>query len=413
VRICVVTTLHEPKDDRIYYKEVLSLRKRYRDITLVAPRSDADGERLAPEVRFAPLSHRKGAIWRLLRLPEALIVICRLRPDVCHLQDFDLIFLIPFLRVLTRARLIYDVHENFPEHALDRFLNHPRLGGLLARCVEWIENRLARKCHVVLGVVDHQIRRFEAVGARAVAVYNYPRLELLNVERAPGPGTKSFGDRPVLLFHGNMGRDRGLFDMLAAIGLVRHSIPDVLLLLIGFLSQDDRDETTRMIRELHIEGNVQILQHVDHGQIAGWLGLATIGLVPTRPVVAYRHALPIKLFEFMISQVPVLAADLPEIAPYVKTSGAGLLFESGNPVSLAEGIGTMLAGRAGLKRMGENGRRAVEEKWNWSRMEERLFVVYDELETLSRRRSTRKVHAQAGTQCPAQAGERSQHAHNR
>jgi glycosyltransferase involved in cell wall biosynthesis len=406
VRICVVTTLHEPKDDRIYYKEVLSLRKRYREITLVAPRSDADGEHLAPGVRFVPLSHRKGMIWRLLRLPEALIVVCRLRPDVCHLQDFDLVFLTPFLRALTGARLIYDVHENFPEHALDRFLNHPHLGGLLARCVEWLENKLAGKCHVVLTVVDYQTRRFRKTGVRAVAVYNYPRLELLNVGRAPRPSMKSLENRPVLLFHGAMSRDRGLFDMLAAIGLVRQSIPDVLLLLIGFLSQHDRDETTRMICELHIEENVQVHQHVDHGQIAGWLGIATIGLVPTRPVVQYRHALPIKLFEFMISEVPVLAADLPEIAPYVKTSGAGFLFESGNPVSLAEGICTMLADEAGLRRMGENGRRAVEEEWNWSKMEERLFEVYNELDALSRRRGARTIRAQAGRQCSAQAGER-------
>jgi hypothetical protein len=210
-----------------------------------------------------------------------------------------------------------------------------------------------------------------------------------------------------------MGRDRGLFDMLAAIGLVRQSMPHVLLLLIGFLSQHDRDETTRVMGELHIEGNVLILQHVDHGQIAGWLGVATIGLVPTRPVVAYHHALPIKLFEFMISKVPVLAADLPEIAPYVRTSGAGFLFESGNPASLAEGICRMLADETGLKRMGENGRRAVEEKWNWSKMEERLFEVYDELDVLSRPRDARAIPAQAVKQCPAQADERSQYARNR
>ena len=397
MRICVITTLHEPKDDRIYYKEVLSLRKRYRDITLVAPRSDPDGEHLAPGVGFAPLSNRKGVIWRLLRLPEALMVVCRLRPNVCHLQDFDLVLLIPFLRVLTGARLIYDVHENFPEHIRHRFSNHPHLGGLLARCVEWLENKLARKCHVVLTVVDFQTRRFRRAGVRAVALYNYPRLELLDVGRAPRPSMKSLENRPVLLFHGAMSRDRGLFDMLAALGLVRQSIPDVLLLLIGFLSQHDRDETTRVMGELHVEGNVQILRHVDHGQIAGWLGIATIGLVPTRPVVAYRHALPIKLFEFMISKVPVLAADLPEIVPYVRTSGAGLLFESGNPVSLAEGISKMLTNEAGLRRMGENGQRAVEEKWNWSRMEERLFEVYDELDALSGRRGARTDRAQAGS----------------
>jgi glycosyltransferase involved in cell wall biosynthesis len=412
MRICVVTTLHEPKDDRIYYKEVLSLRKRYRDITLVAPRSSPTDEPLAPGVRFVPLSRRRGLTWRLLRLPEALVKICRLRPDVCHLHDFDLVALIPFLRVLTGAKLVYDVHEIFPEHVRSSFSNRPWLGSFLARCVEWLEYKLAGKCHVVLTVVDYQTHRFQEAGVRAIAIYNYPRPELLKRGRAPRYGPKSLDGRPVLLFHGAMNRGRGLFDMLAAIGLVRQSIPEVLLLLIGFLSEQDRDEANRVTGELHVEGNVQIVQHVDHGQIADWLSQATIGLVPTRPIVAYHHALPIKLFEFMIAEVPVLAANLPGIAPYVRTSGAGLLFESGNPVSLAEGICRMLTDEAGLRRMGENGRRAVEEKWNWGKMEERLFEVYGELDALTGRHAARMTRARRRHQVGRSRGTRGEKREN-
>jgi hypothetical protein len=53
----------------------------------------------------------------------------------------------------------------------------------------------------------------------------------------------------------------------------------------------------------------------------------------------------------------------------------------------------MLADEAGLRRMGENGRRAVEEKWNWGRMEERLFAVYDELDVLTGQRAARMARA--------------------
>ena len=67
---------------------------------------------------------------------------------------------------------------------------------------------------------------------------------------------------------------------------------------------------------------------------------------------------------------------------------AGLLYDSTSPDALAAGVLRMLSDKDGLRRMGENGRRAVQEKWNWDKMEARLFEVYDELDAQIRQRRT-------------------------
>ena len=71
----------------------------------------------------------------------------------------------------------------------------------------------------------------------------------------------------------------------------------------------------------------------------------------------------------------------------MEQSTASLLYDSTSPDALAAGV-LMLSDKDDPRRMGENGRRAAREKWNWDKMEERLLAAYGELDAQIRQRGT-------------------------
>jgi len=79
----------------------------------------------------------------------------------------------------------------------------------------------------------------------------------------------------------------------------------------------------------------------------------------------------------MACGLPMVAADLPSISHYLRSSGAGILYDSTRPEELARCVLELLANPKGLQKMGEAGLRAVNEQWNWSKMAEVLWQVYE------------------------------------
>jgi glycosyltransferase involved in cell wall biosynthesis len=148
-----------------------------------------------------------------------------------------------------------------------------------------------------------------------------------------------------------------------------------------------------LVDRLGVREAVVVLPWVEHQSIHRYLSHSKIGLVPLQPTVKFRRNIPIKLFEYMACGLPVLGADSTSVVPYVRESGAGRLYDSTSFEALARGVVTMLGDVVALRRMGENGRKAVREKWNWSKMEDRLLAVYDELSAVGTGREKGSTHS--------------------
>lgn len=380
MNICVVTTRHAAKDDRIYYKEVLSLAKRCDEITLIAP---SDGDRdftFHPHVRFAPLKKRRGFLGRCLMVADALNLLMKLRPDVCSFHDYDLAVVLPFARAALRAKLVYDVHEFYPLAALPRSL--PAVIRRPIRVlVAHLEEAAARRCALVTPVVDPLTTRFRTAGCHAVTIFNYVRQGEIEFDpQRQHQMLDRYRDRKVIIYQGCISPERGLFQMISAMRILKRHDAGIVLLLVGAVSETLANQVNTQVTEFNLAGCIEHVSWVEHTSIFDYISVAKIGLIPFLPVGQYPQVLPIKLFEYMACGVPVLAADLAAIRPYIEESAAGLLYDSESPAALAEAVLRMLASEEVLRQMGENGRKAVREKWNWGRMEERLLQAYSELD---------------------------------
>jgi glycosyltransferase involved in cell wall biosynthesis len=395
MKILVLTTLHAPNDDRIFYKETLSLLRKFSDVMLVAPDHGDQGKVTERRIRCLTLRQRDGIPGRLLKLLAATRAVWRIGPDIVHFHDYDILLVAPAMRYLLRCRLVYDAHEDYPAAALmsERF---PKvLRPAIARLVRLFEVTFARCCDLIITADTPTAEYLSESGVPVRVLFNYPRLSLFPSEDTdPDENRELFSHHSVITYQGSMSADRGLFHMIRAMPGILAGRPDCRLLLIGLRDAELRRRALSLADELGVREAVAIVPWVPHAELHRYLGRSKVGLVPLQPEQKYKRNIPIKLFEYMACGLPVLAADLPSIRPYVEQSMAGLLYDSTSSDPLAAGVLRMLSDEDGLRRMGENGRRAVQEKWNWDKMEERLFAAYDELEARVRQGRARAGRGQ-------------------
>ena len=86
-------------------------------------------------------------------------------------------------------------------------------------------------------------------------------------------------------------------------------------------------------------GRVFVLPAVTPGELLDWTASADVMVMAIQPTtVNHRFTTPQKLFEAIAAGVPVVASDLPGMAPIVRESGVGELCDPTVPVSIAAAI---------------------------------------------------------------------------
>ena len=94
------------------------------------------------------------------------------------------------------------------------------------------------------------------------------------------------------------------------------------------------------------------------------------------PSINRGEAFGMVLLEAMACGKPVVASDLPGVRSVFENGKQGLLAEPGNAADLAEKIKIILSDDDLAKKMGEEGRKLIEEKYTWKKAGERLDAAY-------------------------------------
>lgn len=115
-------------------------------------------------------------------------------------------------------------------------------------------------------------------------------------------------------------------------------MPDVLFLIVGGFPQDV-DRLADKCRTLRIE-NVRLEGYVAPSRVPGYLAAADVLLLPNsgRSAISARHTSPLKAFEYMASERPIVGSDLPSIREILEDGRHALLVPPDDPGALARGI---------------------------------------------------------------------------
>jgi len=376
-KVCLVTLGHQALDDRIFYKEAVSLSATYRQVTVLAAGSgrtrELEGIRI---LEIEPGGHQLSIMRKLYSAAR------KERADFYHLHEPQLLLVGFMLKILGRAKILYDAHEHFPEMIRD-FSRRPRLvAGLLAKVYSLLELLLVCLADGVAVASDHLLKRFARANKPVIAIYNYPRTALF-----PGQGQVSsalrerYKSNRVVMYHGQIGKARGLSKLIEATRMVAQRIPNVKLILIGpIFGKTYRKELLGRIKAEGAVELVDLLAPIPHQQIGEYITLSEIGLVVLPALPVFEQSLPIKLLEYMACAVPVVGSRLPAIERVISDAECGLLVDPADTAELATAMEHLLQHPEVANSMGQRGLKAVRERYNWSIMEQRLLALYGELE---------------------------------
>lgn len=367
--ICHLSTVHSGLDTRIALKECATLRHSGHDCFLVIPASAADvGQALELGIRLVPLSGM-DAHGRLHRATVGAVAGFRAAlatgARIFHVHDPELIPLAVLLKLMGK-RVVYDAHEDLgsqiqAKHWIPRPLR--KLAAALARSVEVLG---ARSVDAVVAATPFIGQRFAPHARRVAVVCNFPRLE-----EFPVPRSVAWRERDRVAYIGGISEARGIREMLQAVDLCEET------LVLGGLFDPPQLE--------HVIGNepgwkqVEFLGYLSREGVARQLSRCYAGLVTLAPTPNHLNSYPIKMFEYMAAGIPVIASDFPLWRGIIDEAGCGICVDESDPRSIAEAICRLRDHPDEAARMGESGRRAVVERFNWQTEGAKLNTVYTAL----------------------------------
>jgi glycosyltransferase involved in cell wall biosynthesis len=287
------------------------------------------------------------------------------KADVYHFHDPELIPVGLFLKFLG-AKVVYDVHECYPASIKKNEWLPPFMRNVVAGIFDLFE----KICHcffdAIVTATEDIARRFRS--DKAVVIHNYPILNYA-IGRADH---RSLNEDHTAIYAGALSRTRGISEIVRSLGYIDKG-SKVRLKLLGMFTEPDFEEEVRNIKCF---SKVDFIGLVPHEEVYSHLLSAEIGLVVLHPTPGYITSMPIKMFEYMAAELPIIASDFPLWKEIVEGNNCGLTVDPMKPQKIAEAIEYLLERSELMKRMGENGRKAVLEKHNWEQETKKLLAVY-------------------------------------
>lgn len=370
MKICMLTSGHDIFDNRIYYKEILSLKRIYNEIYLVAP-----GEKdfiTKDGIIVKCFEKRKSWHDRIRPMKDMFNIAKEINADVYHAHEPDSFQVAIKLKKVLGCKAVYDSHEYYPEAFSEHF---PGIKGLMQKAIYIYEKNLGKQADYIVTVNQLLVNKFKEYNGNVEMLPNYPTLSAIGEKNLE----KKYNDKPTFIYVGGLREDRGIFKIVEAIELVKQ---DYKFLFVGpFENAEFEKKVKDFINSRLKDREIIFTGKVPHLEVFKYLQEAWAGFVLLQPNNwRYVNSEPIKIFEYMVSKTAVVGSNYEMMRNLVEKSQCGLLADPEDITEIARAIEFIGKDLEKTKKMSYNGYNNVKEIYNWSTCEERLIKIYKHLE---------------------------------
>jgi glycosyltransferase involved in cell wall biosynthesis len=300
--------------------------------------------------------------------------------DVWQAESVITLGLAVALRDRVGGLIVYDANDIDSEAG-----RMARLPGPWKRLLRRHERSLARAADAVITVSDPYAQVLTRILGRPVdAIVRNAAI----VDEGPEPTRDDVrrndrfhrlldlpADRRIVLYMGQVMRGRGLRQLFEAIALVA----DADLVVAGF--GPDYERYQAIAAALPQKDRIHFTGSVSPADIPEWTRGADVSAMPVQPdTLNHRFNTPTKLYDAMGVGVPVVASDLPGIAPIVRETGCGVLCDPEDPADIARAIREVIdAPESERLERRLACLRAARDQYSWQLQVRGLLSVYERL----------------------------------
>ncbi|MBM3436173.1 MAG: glycosyltransferase family 4 protein [Bacteroidetes bacterium] len=391
-RICMMADRHDLYDDRVYWKESLSLVRNGYSVTCILA-SDAEERGITAEgLAYVKIKKRSFSRNRYINFilnmvhpaglyPAMFREAINLKADVYHFHDLNLNRVAKKLKKLPfKPKIIYDVHEPFAENILDYNQTSgfaTLLKKLYADCIRRWEMRCSRKYDLIITTEENLRDRFSEFlkTPKVEIIYNY--TDLAAFAGSPASSGRIYD----AIYCGGITEFRGAFKILEAIKLAVRFKPDIKVLFLGrFFPAELKYRMEVFARENNLTENIVLKDAVPYHAVSDYYSKSRIGLGIFLPIRTHQIILQIKIFEYFTFGLPIIGSNFGHVKSYIEKNNAGITVNPESPNEIASALKKLLTNKELYFRLSKNARIASEH-YRWNLMEEKLLRIYESLIT--------------------------------
>ena len=362
-KICHLTTVHPRFDNRIFYKECLSLAAEYNVYLIVA---DGKGNEVKNGIQIIDvLSGRKSRINRFFfttrrAYKKALEIDC----DLYHFHDAEFLFYGCRLK-RNGKKVVYDVHEDLPKQVLSKSYINPVLRKILSRMIMFFEKKISSELSAVITATPNIYNRFSKLNSRCQIINNYPKFEEF------GAVHDKAEKKNEICYIGSITKVRGIEELIESIENI-----DVSLNLAG--NFESESFKARLMNKPGWK-KVNYLGFISPGEAYRVMLRSFAGICTLHPEPNYLDSQATKIFEYMYAGIPVIASDFPAWKEFVEHNKCGICVNPRKASSISSAIRFFKDNPDKAEEMGKNGNLSVRVTYSWATEERKLRDLYSSI----------------------------------
>jgi len=376
LKICFLSSMHPPRDKRVFDKEALTLVAAGYSVVHLCPDDgfQSFNEKGVQIVTYPRPSGIKGRLLQLIRLYRMAV---QQDADCYHCNELDSWLLGVLLKILRKKRCVFDVHEHYPSTFAE------------SRFPKWLQSFVANMIRLIFRVLlpftDFIVLAKKTVSddfpchpSKKKLVRNFTPLSAVHIassKKKPTPG-----DSLTLVHLGLFGRNRGWPQLLDAMHIMQHK--NIFLKVIGEINDGTRSEFEHVARQYDLDKRISLFDWMPFEEAFEHLINAHVGLVIFQPgILNHVYAMPHKMFDYMAAGMAVICPDFAiEVAPIVQESGCGVVLDTSDSKAIARELDRLVENPDLVHDMGLKGQNAVLTRYNWEAEAVHLLDMYEQLD---------------------------------
>ncbi len=261
------------------------------------------------------------------------------KTDVLLSNDLDSLLANFLASKIKNKKLVYDSHEYFTE--VPELVSRKRTQNVWLSLEKFILPKIKYSYTVCQSIADIYNKKY---GIDMKVVRNIPICSENNLLKK-----ENYQSTKIIIYQGAVNVGRGIELVVKSMQYLDNHV----FWIIG--GGDIFDEIKNMVSELKLENKVKMFGKLPFDELQKYTQQADIGIsLEENMGLNYYYALPNKLFDYIHSEIPIIASSFPEMKRIIDKYDIGEYILNRNPKDLAKQITEILQNQGKLNLWKQN-----------------------------------------------------------
>ncbi len=367
LKIAHLTSVHKRFDTRIFKKQCISLsKKNHYNVNLIV--ADGLGSTKHKNINIYDVGPSKNRFDRIFISAKKLYLkALDLDCDIYHLHDPELLNI--GLKLKNKGKkVIFDSHEDVSEDIMIKDWIPFFFRKLISLIYNAFEKYICKQLDFVISATPYISNKFQEKGIISIDIKNYPIKEDFIYQKTSWNEKKN-----EICYVGEISKERGIVELIESL----EKLKNIRLNLVGSFSDMNLKKRCEQMKGW---SKVNELGFLSKKEINKVFNNSKLGIATLQPTKTYLPSIPVKIFEYMAAGLPIICSNFDFWDELIfKNFKCGVQVDPLSSLEIADAIELLIYSDIDCEKMIEEGKRAIEETFNWKLEEKKLYDIYSNL----------------------------------